>query len=71
MTVYDALRKIVDNSNQPSLNWAINYAKAGLAMPEGEALRVQVLYVLNNITHWRGEGAKEVRTTLKAYAKVK
>ena len=34
-------------------------------MMEGEELRVQLLYVLTNMSHWRGEAAKEVRKTLK------
>ncbi len=33
----------------------------------GEALRVQCLYVLNNMSHWRGEIAKAVRQTLKTF----
>ena len=71
MTVHEALIKIVDNENEKSLSWAVNYAIAGICMPDSEALRVQVIYVLNNISHWRGEVAKEVRATLKKYAGVK
>lgn len=53
-----------------SLNYAIGYCEAGLDMIQ-EALRVQCLYILNNITGWRHPKAKVVRMTLKAYAGVK
>jgi len=68
--VHAALRDIVNNRTEKSLNWAVNYAQAGLEMT-GEELRVQCLYVLNNMTHWRGGLAKQVRTTLKAYCGLK
>ena len=66
--VHWALNKILDNENEKALNYAVNYARAGLYMT-GEELKVQCLYVLNNMTHWRGETAKEVRTTLKEFTK--
>ena len=64
----EALALIVKHRNEKALNWAVNYARAGLAM-SGEDLRVQCLYVLNNITHWRGEVAKSVRQILKDFTK--
>ena len=51
-----------------SLNYAIGYCNAGLFM-HGHALKVQVLYILNNITGWRHPRAKAVRQVLKAYGK--
>ena len=69
MTVQEAMAKIVENRNEKSLNYAVNYARYGMDLPDGEELRVQCLYVLNNISRWRGEVAKEVRETLKAYSK--
>ncbi|MEM2125022.1 MAG: hypothetical protein QXQ53_01330 [Candidatus Methanosuratincola sp.] len=71
MTVHEALQAIVNNRHEKAVNWAVNYALYGLTLPEGEELRVQCLYVLNNISRWRGELAKEVRATLKKYAGVK
>lgn len=71
MTVHEALQSIVNNAEEKSLNWAVNYAAYGLQLAEGEELRVQCLYVLNNISRWRGELAKEVRQTLKQYTKSK
>lgn len=51
-----------------SLNYAVNYADYALGIDDEHELKVQCLYVLGNITHWRHEKAKEVRATLKAYA---
>lgn len=67
--VRECLRMIVEHRNEKSLNWAVNYAAAGISM-SGDALRVQCLYVLNNMTRWRGEIAKQVRSTLKRFAGV-
>ena len=66
--VHNALETKIRNAEAKALNWAVGYAVAGLGM-HGEALRIQVLYVLNNMTHWRGEDAKQVRATLKAFTK--
>lgn len=66
--VRSALQTIVRHQEEKAVNWAVNYAKAGIHM-SGEILRVQCLYVLNNITHWRGEDAKRVRNTLKSFTR--
>ena len=66
--VYEALRKIVNNRQEKSLNWAVDYAMTGLSM-NGHGLKIQCLYVLNNISRWRGDEAKEVRQILKNYSK--
>jgi hypothetical protein len=49
-----------------SLNYAVEYCRAGLHM-SGHELQVQTLYILNNITGWRAPEAKEVRLILRAY----
>ena len=67
--VRQALADVVANSHEKSLNYAVNYADAGRHMT-GHELYVQVLYVLNNISRWRGELAKSVRGILKQYVKV-
>ena len=70
MTFHECCQAIVNNREAKALNYAVGYAKAGLAMAEGShAAKVQALYVLNNITHWRGDLAKKVRTALKEYTK--
>jgi CRISPR/Cas system-associated protein Cas10 (large subunit of type III CRISPR-Cas system) len=71
MTVHEALVKIWDNRHEKSLNYAVNYATYGMELPDGEELKVQCLYVLNNMSRWRGPVAKEVRETLKAYSQRK
>ena len=65
-----ALQGILVNRDARAVNWAVAYARAGLDL-EGEDLRVQCLYILNNITRWRGDTARWVRRTLKAFAGVK
>lgn len=69
MDVYEALQKIVDNRRERALDYAVNYAKYALSIPRSrdDELRTQVLYVVSNITHWRGEVATEVRASLKAF----
>jgi hypothetical protein len=66
--VRTALDMIVANSNDKGVNYAVNYAKAGCSM-RGKELRIQCLYVLNNITHWRGDLAKSIRSILKDFTK--
>jgi len=52
--------------------YAKTYAKAGLDMAmEGDMARVQALYILSNMSSWRGAMAKEVRAELKKIGKVK
>jgi len=65
-----ALQGILVNRDARAVNYAVAYAREGLDM-EGDALRIQVLYILNNITRWRGDTARWVRRTLKALAGVK
>lgn len=69
MTIREALQAIVDHAEEPALNYAVNYAQYGVGLDDSEELRVQCLYVLNNLAYWRGDVAHEVRETLKAYVK--
>ena len=48
----------------------INHEKTGKQMI-GEELRVQLLYVLSNLSSWRGEKAREVKLILKEASKRK
>jgi hypothetical protein len=68
VAVKNSLRILIANKDSKALNYAVNYAKAGLSMT-GETLRVQCLYVLNNMTHWRDPVAKGIRGTLKNFTK--
>ncbi len=59
MTVTEALQLIIKNKHLPALNYAVDYAIYALRdlfcnddEPTKE-FKVQLLYVLNNITNWR------------------
>ena len=66
MTVQKALQTIVENRELKSLNYCVNYAQAALLMKDDSVqLKTQLLYVLSNMTHWRGPLAHSVRKTLK------
>jgi hypothetical protein len=50
-----------------TLNYAVNYCRAACTMEEdSEEFRVQVLYILANLSHWRHPRAKEVRKVLNS-----
>lgn len=68
--VHEVIGKILDDKKayNKSLNWAVNYCLNAMRM-SGRELRVQCMYILNNITHWRHPDAKEVRRCLKEYVK--
>ena len=56
-----------DKKSYPtSLNYAVNYCLAARSM-SGHELYVQILYILNNIPHWRHPEAKAVREVLKNF----
>ena len=74
MTKKEALQTIVDNQDNPSLNYAIHYAKVALTMNEAQMeYETQILYVLSNLSGWRQnkkfsitkETIKLVKDTLK------
>jgi len=68
MTKKEALKLILSDtkSYKTSLNYAVDYTLHALTLEEGSLeFETQILYVLNNITHWRHKDAKEVRKTLK------
>jgi len=66
--VHQAFRNIIKNKHEESLNYCVNYARAGLYMT-GHELEVQCLYVLGNMTYWRGEDAKKARNIIKKFIK--
>jgi hypothetical protein len=56
-----------DKKSYPTgLNYAVNYCIAARSM-SGHELYVQLLYILNNISHWRHPEAKSVRDVLKNF----
>jgi len=62
--------RIYENKNEPSLNYAVEYAKYGMVCPDDE-LKIQALYTLGNISRWKGDTAKKCRAILKAYTGTK
>ncbi len=68
--VREAIQKILADkpAYAKSLNYAVEYCRAAQYM-SGEELRVQCLYILGNITHWRHADAKEVRKVLKGFSR--
>ncbi|KKN32337.1 hypothetical protein LCGC14_0814860 [marine sediment metagenome] len=75
MTVTEALQLIEKNEHVPALNYAINYAHYALQLDQTtKDFKVQLLYVLNNMAHWRqnlltspttATEIRECRTVLK------
>jgi hypothetical protein len=70
MTYEEALAAIIANRTNKALNYCVNYAIAGQGMTGHEA-KTQCLYILNNMTHWRGDDATAVRIALKQAAGIK
>ena len=58
-----------DPKQVKQVNYAVGYAETGRLMSYPDAIKVQALYILNNITSWRGDTAKAVRAALKEIAK--
>jgi hypothetical protein len=45
--------------------YAKSYAAAMLGLDDDNAQYVQALYIMSNISHWRGDVAKQCRAALK------
>jgi hypothetical protein len=45
--------------------YAKAYAQAGLSMSSMDYIKVQALYILSNLSGWRGENAKVVKQIMK------
>jgi len=61
MDIIKALELIVKYQTMPALNYAVNYAKAALQMDvTSEKFRVQMLYLVGNISNWRATQAYDV-----------
>jgi len=73
----DALNKVLKAPDKGFIPYAKTYAGAALCNPytgvvmEGDELHTQLLYVLSNLTHWRGYEAQVVKDVLRQYAGVK
>ena len=51
------------------IQYAAAYADAGLGMTDRAAIRTQSMYILSNLSGWRGDEARATRETLKKFAK--
>lgn len=73
MDRHEAIRAIVrvaDEKGNGLIQYAASYALAAERMHlTGEAWRVQCLYILGNLSGWRGEEAKAVKAWLKEQSK--
>jgi len=56
-----ACQRVYDNRAEKSLTYAVSYALTGLMMSHPGACQVQCLYIMQNMTRWRGAIAKECR----------
>jgi hypothetical protein len=54
-----------------SLNYAVAYCSHAMRITDPHEMKVQILYILNNISHWRHPEAKNVRMVLKKFAGIK
>lgn len=68
VTIDHACQRILASAK--ANGYAKAYARAGIGL-RGEAAKVQALYILNNIQHWRGEDSKACRAVLKMVGGVK
>jgi hypothetical protein len=75
MTFHECCDAIIAAGEDPrqvnQINYAVGYAKAGALMSDAHAIKVQALYILSNISSWRGDVAKQVRSSLKRIGGVK
>jgi hypothetical protein len=71
MTFQEACATIVANKGHKALNYAVAYAEYGMSVTDPHEQKVQALYILNNVTHWRGDDATAVRIALKQAAGIK
>ena len=69
MTINEAIKAVsVECPNGYAKVYAENTMKASSEYGM-DGLKTQILYILSNMSHWRGTRAKEVRMTLKEYVK--
>ena len=69
MTINDAIQAVaVECPDGYAKVYAENAMKASLQYGM-DGLKTQILYILSNMSHWRGDRAKEVRMTLKEYVR--
>jgi len=69
MNINEAIKAVISDCKDP---YAQTYARAAMkaSIEYGvEGLKTQVLYILGNVSNWRGETAREAKKVMKAYVK--
>lgn len=67
--VKEVLKQILlIESDTGFLPYAKGYSTKGLSLT-GESLRIQVIYVLDNLQYWRGKEARAAKKILKSFIK--
>lgn len=61
--VYDVCRRILAEPKYRSMELAHAYARVGLQL-SGKSLRTHILYLLANLTNWKGTTASECKKVL-------
>lgn len=51
------------------IQYAAAYASEGMRMREMDQIKVQALYIISNLSAWRGDEARIVKETLKGFTK--
>ena len=71
--VKNVFRVIMEqDASKGYMAYAQTYAQGGLNLDvKGETLKVQVLYVLNNLQYWRGDEARRCKKVLKEFGGVR
>ena len=75
----NAIIRAADGKPQAAnIQFAASYSRQGLRMPDAasnaecaDETRVQISYILVNLSGWRGEEARAVRRSLKAIGGIK
>lgn len=63
------IRAAAKRPQAAGLQFAASYAQSGLRLYEREAIRAQALYILDNLSGWRGDEARMVKAQLKEFGK--
>ena len=75
MTLKEALSRILEHRSSQALTYAIAYTEYALSMIErGESIediRIQCLYVRNNLSSWRGDVARNVKSVIDDFTSKK
>jgi hypothetical protein len=73
LAFHEACQRVIRAASQAKpdalIQYAASYAKRGMQMRDMHEIKVQALYILNNLSAWRGDEARIVKATLKGFTK--